>query len=1265
MMPQELYIEPSPRILIDAIFFRFLMETTGVARFWQTLFSDWSREAFSKSILVLDRDGTWPKINGIASVQVPPFDEKSPEADSRMLQSVCDQVHADLFVSTYYSSPIYTPSLIVAYDMIPEQTDCDLQEPMWREKHRGIRHATAAIAISHNTARDLERYFPQHPTDRTVVAYPGVDPKFEQSNSSAVDAFRARFGITRNYVVLMGARDNYKNAIQLFKAIERMPNREDFEVVCVSGEPTFHPDLVTIAERSVRTYLLRNLSDEEIIAVYSGAVALAYPSRYEGFGLPPLEAMACGCPVITTRCGSLQEVCGDAALYVDPDSVGEMIEAIEQVQIPAVRQHLQKLGRERSKKYSWQCCAEIVRDKLLAEAMRVKASPTSVMLKEARQAIFHQQNTPQDSHTKDYMSVPRVRCRSRLRFWQPNEELRSAVQAQELLRSARLVSICRDEPPMEEESDPVREASEWLQHPNRIVHAILLSMMYGSADRLPRSIMPTEVPEWLMRDFANYLFDIPLLFANESDAQRYVETLEIWLSYAERQFRAGDSFWIELVPEILKSMRLTGLLSIDRSLRAVTETRGGLLELHMRQLGFIPDHPMGARPERTRIKLGILMEPLGDHPASQTALALLSCLDRSKFEVVVYVRATNGSKEEMLCRQMVDHFCELLPTLKGAVLSIRKDDLDVMIVDFDVVSRLSPMAYLAAHRLARLQTSTFTGYSSTGFASCDQDFHDANHGESMWESRLRHQLDQSHPPNFGISRSMLGIAETCVVFGSGASVHKLSPQTRAAFIQILSKTPNSVLLLFPFSPGWTDEFPIQRLFDLFHQELACAGVHASRLQLIRPLSNRAEAAAFTKLCDIYLDPFPHIGGASLIDAILSGLPIVAMDGTMARNQLATSILNWVALDDCVFNNREEYVARAVGLGNSSELRMQHATKARDAVLEFATRSRHEKSDTLGNAIEDRVRNDETHKASSTIERPTTVSHLWQMPVIVEPVLLIIYNRPDVTRQVFESIRAVRPRQLFIAADGPKTDRHGDQELCQAARSILTQIDWECDVQSLLRPKNLGCKLGVSSAIDWFFSHVESGIILEDDCVASPCFFAFCQELLEHYRNEPKVMMISGNNFQFGPQHADASYYFSIYSHIWGWATWRRAWSLYDVAMKTYSEFFESKAIQKVTDRPNEQKSWLTVFQNASQGMIDTWDIQWLYAHFYHGGLSVMPNVNLVSNIGFDENATHTQIVANPLANLPRGEIGKIRHPSQIIPSKSADSFTRRYVFDLW
>lgn len=271
-----------------------------------------------------------------------------------------------------------------------------------------------------------------------------------------------------------------------------------------------------------------------------------------------------------------------------------------------------------------------------------------------------------------------------------------------------------------------------------------------------------------------------------------------------------------------------------------------------------------------------------------------------------------------------------------------------------------------------------------------------------------------------------------------------------------------------------------------------------------------------------------------------------------------------------------------------------------------------------------------------------------------PILFLIFNRSDCTTKVFDVIREIKPSKLFIASDGARNET--EQKVVEQIRiDLMGKIDWDCDLKTLYRDKNLGCKLAVSSSINWFFENVESGIILEDDCLPDKTFFNYCQILLEKYKDSVDVMHIGGNNFQNGIKRGDASYYFSNYNHIWGWATWRRAWKKYDVKMSSFKLFRDHNKIKNIWQNWLVQRIWMKKFKSVYSGKLDTWDYQWTYAIWENKGVCIVPNVNLVSNIGFGELATHTK-TKNIVADMAVTPMNIISHPGLIVVDQEADNY---------
>lgn len=273
-----------------------------------------------------------------------------------------------------------------------------------------------------------------------------------------------------------------------------------------------------------------------------------------------------------------------------------------------------------------------------------------------------------------------------------------------------------------------------------------------------------------------------------------------------------------------------------------------------------------------------------------------------------------------------------------------------------------------------------------------------------------------------------------------------------------------------------------------------------------------------------------------------------------------------------------------------------------------------------------------------------------------PLLFLIFNRPELTFRVFEEIRNAKPQQLFIAADGPREGKEGEAEKCEQARSIVNKIDWNCEVKTLFRNKNLGCRDAVSSAITWFFSHVEEGIILEDDCLPDKSFFLFCSALLEKYRNNENIMHISGANFQKGKKRGTASYYFSVMPLIWGWASWRRAWKHYSVDMKGLENYIQDPRFINIFKKKYFADFYCKKLIQTQNGNINTWDYQWAFAVWKNKGICITPNENLVTNIGFGTDATHTLGMQNDFAALPMGKIENLIHPQKINIDYKADEY---------
>jgi hypothetical protein len=249
------------------------------------------------------------------------------------------------------------------------------------------------------------------------------------------------------------------------------------------------------------------------------------------------------------------------------------------------------------------------------------------------------------------------------------------------------------------------------------------------------------------------------------------------------------------------------------------------------------------------------------------------------------------------------------------------------------------------------------------------------------------------------------------------------------------------------------------------------------------------------------------------------------------------------------------------------------------------------------------------------------------------------------------------------ADGPRDDRPGEASLCDDVIALATAVEWECDLTVERSDRNMGCRDRFSSGLDYVFSTTDRAIILEDDCLPSLSFFRFCSELLDRYEFDDRVMSVSGTSFQFGRRRTEASYFFSRYTHVWGWATWRRAWNLHDASMLRWPDLARSRWLDSYIQRPKVSRYFHDRLDLVESGALDTWDYPWLLTTWLEGGLCAVPERNLVTNIGFGSDATHTKRRSR-FADLPAEELDfPLRHPQHIERSVSADRFTENLSFN--
>jgi len=384
------------RLLVDGIFFQ--LNNTGIARVWFSVLG-YLVQSGRFQVYFLDR-GNAPKIPGVEYLPFPSFTRSASAADSRLIQDVCDELHIDVFTSTYYSTPLTTPMLLMVYDMIPELFDFDMSHRPWQEKITAISYAQRYLCISENTRADLLKIYPEIPPTHAAMAHCGVDEAvFRLRDAADVEAFRQEQGLDRPYFLFVGSRVQhmgYKNSGLFFNALARMGSAQ-FDVFCVGGEREIEQSILDALPAGVRARRVE-LTDDELALAYGGALALVYPSLYEGFGMPVIEAMASGCPVITTRHGSLAEAAGNAAMLIGGDSIEEMASALVRIQDAATRADLRARGLAHVRAFRWEDMARELGTQLETLVAEARAGAYDAFFEEWKRLRLMQGNV-------DYVAV--------------------------------------------------------------------------------------------------------------------------------------------------------------------------------------------------------------------------------------------------------------------------------------------------------------------------------------------------------------------------------------------------------------------------------------------------------------------------------------------------------------------------------------------------------------------------------------------------------------------------------------------------------------------------------------------------------------------------------------------------------------------------------------------------------------------------------------------------------------------------------------------
>ncbi|PSB44138.1 hypothetical protein C7B67_22965 [filamentous cyanobacterium Phorm 6] len=933
----------SPRIIIDGVMFQ--IHNSGITRVWRSLIAEWATQSFSQQILVLDRNGTAPKIAGINYRQVAAYDYSNTEADREMLQQICDEEQADLFVSTYYTTPRSTPSVFMAYDMIPEVMGANLANPMWIEKHQGIRHASAYIAISENTARDLVKCFPDISPESITVAHCGIDKAFLPSTFVEVNQFKTKYDISKPYFLWVGDRvgfNGYKNALLFFKAFCQLDRKHDFEIVCVGGNSVLETELKAYTS-DITVHLLK-LSDDELRSAYSGALALVQTSKYEGFGLPILEAIACGCPVIACTNSSIPEVAGQAALYVKSEDVEELKKALIEVQKPDIRQSLIAAGLEQAKKFSWSKMAKIVSSALMQacgsqQQIPVKSPEAPISLSSIIEK--YQKNSADLSA----LATVRQARRQIAAIWLtlPTEQLASTFAGDAgKQHQAMLNSDIRDEPLTDIEENFVSEltanVAKGFNDP-KAINYLLAAMLYRRPHQLPLKYDRAKLPNWFANEYLKFMFTCPNLFQTAGEADNYYQFIAGWIDYIHTNlFQNADSpLWQNIALFFSQVANFIPLYFTTENLREIYTKRADIIEFALKNRGCSIDCIFpGRSPARTKIRLGII----NDHFAPQTetfaTIPVFEHLNRNQFEIYLYALNTSGHQLEQYCQSRADKLVALPKEFGSQVQTIRADDLDILFFGTNLTAINKPVGSLAMHRLARVQTTSFCSPTTTGSRHIDYYITGKfTTPDASYQAQYREQLavlegsgfcfkyaTESEVATVKPTRQSMGISDNTTVFISGANFYKILPELRETWVKILAAVPNSILILYPFGPAWTRTYPVTPFVNNMNAVCAKYGVNNNRLLFVKQLPSRVDVKEFLQLADVYLDSYPYAGATSLIDPLQVGLPTVVVEGNALRFRQGAAMLRELGISDLIARDETSYIQLAVNLATNPQLRLQ-------------------------------------------------------------------------------------------------------------------------------------------------------------------------------------------------------------------------------------------------------------------------------------------------------------------------------------------------------
>ncbi|MBD1852324.1 glycosyltransferase [Cyanobacteria bacterium FACHB-502] len=940
------------RIVIDGVFFQIVQ--TGIARVWRSLLEEWAVSGFARYLTVLDRNGTAPQIPGIRYVTIPRYESKNAVADRELLQQICDEEQASLFISTYYTTPLKTPAAFMAYDMIPEVQQADLSLSMWREKHHSIRYADRYLAISENTARDLVKFFPEISSDQVTVAYCGVDPTFQPAVAAEVEAFRAKHGIAQPYFLLVGMRNQFKNSRLFFQAFARLANKANASIVCVGPTPFLEEEYQPYVTDS-QVHLL-SLTDAELRLAYAGALAFVYPSRYEGFGLPLLEAMACGCPVITCHNSSIPEVAGNAALYVNEDDPAELAEAMFQIQQPELRDRLIQSGFDRISLFSWERMAAIV-GQTLAEAANLPMQEEAAGLPRLWVSVprLLEQYVANPSNPQVIAQLRQAR-QQWLQAWLSvsPEDLADADAGElgQIRRSLLRSSFCQVAL-TDAEAQDLQQLTDTLtagfDHPQAI-QFLLAMLLYRPVYQLSLPHNLLTVPADWREEYLSYLLRLPPYFQEEGEVDAYCRYLQGLTDILHNNItqHPDDPDWQQAAQIFTDRANFLLPYFAQQNLKDLYRKRAEIMECALIQQGYELDYTFPTRTTApAKLRVGVLSSHFSPQTETFATLPVFEQLNRDRFETILFTPQPTGHRLERYCLGHVDHFVPLPQILAEQVQMIRDADLDILFIASNLTVAAKGITLLALHRLARVQITGMNSPVTTGMRHIDyyltsrliepEQNLQAHYCETLipldGAAQCFDFATESEPPlTAALTRSDLNLADTAIVYSSGANFYKITPEVMNAWAQIIAQVPDSVLMLYPFNKNWTSSYPIHSFHDRLKATFARYGMSEDRYRILPAAPTRSDVKERLKLTDVYLDSYPFSGMTSLIDPLELGIPAIVMEVDSACS-LARSgaFLRELQIAELIAFDEAAYVQKAIELGQNPAFRQQKRQHIREAM----------------------------------------------------------------------------------------------------------------------------------------------------------------------------------------------------------------------------------------------------------------------------------------------------------------------------------------------